>query len=88
MRAAILGMSSEISTPGTLVLMARKRPAGGPAWFGVERFELARATGQPQQDHAFVLLLELIGQERLLEHVEHATCCGSRGGAPPRRRFS
>ena len=84
-RLAIFGISSEMWMPGTTVGMARNGPAGRRARLGVPRLELARAAGQPEQDHALLLLLQLAGQGGRLEHVQHRSC---RPRTPPRRRPS
>src|SRR5262249_7797128 len=45
---------------------------------GVPRLELARPTGQPQQNHALFLPLDLFGKCRLSKDVKHGHVGGER----------
>ena len=81
MRWAIFGISSEMWMPGTRRRDRPERPAGGRARLGVPGLELARAAGQPEQDDALLLPLQLAGEDRALEDVEHRHVRGERRGA-------
>jgi hypothetical protein len=62
----------------------RERSAGRCPLLGVPGLQLARAAGQPQQDHPLLLPLEFLGKRRRAEDVEKRHVgrggCGSEGG--------
>ena len=53
-RLAILGISSEMCMPGTLVGIDRKGPPVEVPWLRVPGFELAGGAGQPEQNHTLL----------------------------------
>ena len=80
-RWAIFGISSEMWMPGTDGRDRPERAAGGRARLGVPGLELARAAGQPEQDDALVIPLQLAGQHRALQDVQHRHVRRERRGA-------
>ena len=53
-----------------------ERATGRTTRLRIPRLQLARSTGQPQQDHVLLLLLDLGGDRRILQHVQHRHVLG------------
>ena len=74
---------------GHVGLDGAERPAGGGAGLRVPGLELARPAGEPQQDDALLLLLQLAGQGRAARARRARSCRRTRRPRrprPPRKR--